>query len=115
MRQNKNKASQKFDIPTKITKDSADIFAEYLRKTVNNAIKIYNFSNSLKLLDITPSHKGDRKDKRTKKAIDQQAFYRHYQKYLKKSFLSKCQVSLIIFYQNNNLALEKDIAHNIVI
>ena len=28
--------------------------------------------------------------------------------------MSKCQVSLIIFHQNSNAALEKNIAHNLL-
>ena len=61
-RLNKNKASQKSDILIKIIKENADIFAEFLCETVNNAIKSSNFPNSLKLADITHSHKKGRKD-----------------------------------------------------
>ena len=59
---NKNKASQKSDIPIRIIKENADIFAEFLCETVNSAIKSSNFPNSLKLADITPLHKKGRKD-----------------------------------------------------
>ena len=55
-RLNKNKASQKSDIPIRIIKENADIFAEFLCETVNSAIKSSNFPNSLKLADITPLH-----------------------------------------------------------
>ena len=61
-RLNKNKASQKSDIPIRIIKENADIFAEFLCETVNSAIKSSNFPNSLKLADITPLHKKGRKD-----------------------------------------------------
>ena len=42
-RLNKQKALQKSDIPVKIIKDNADIFAEYSCEAVNRAIKTSNF------------------------------------------------------------------------
>ena len=62
MRPNKNKASQKSDIPIRITKDNVDIFADFLCETVNCTIKTSNFRSCLKLADITPLHKKGRKD-----------------------------------------------------
>ena len=59
---NKNKASQKSDIPSRMIKDNANIFAQFLCETVKSAIKTSNFSNSLKLTDIAPLHKKDRKE-----------------------------------------------------
>ena len=61
-RLNKNKASQKSDIPIRIMKENANIFAEFLCETVNSAIKSSNFHNGLKLADITPLHKKGMKD-----------------------------------------------------
>ena len=61
-RQNKNKASQRSGITIRILSDTADIFAEFLRETVNSAIKTSKFPNRLKLGDITSLHKKDRKD-----------------------------------------------------
>ena len=55
-RLNKNKASQKSDIPIRIIKENADIFAEFLCGTVNSAIKPSNFPNSLKFAVIIPLH-----------------------------------------------------------
>ena len=62
MRLNKNKASQKSDIPIRIIKDNVDIFADFLCETVNCTIKTSNFPSCLKLADITPLHKKGRKD-----------------------------------------------------
>ena len=62
MRLNKNKASQKSDIPIRITKDNVDIFADFLCETVNCTIKTSNFPSCLKLADITPLHKKGRKN-----------------------------------------------------
>ena len=49
MRLNKNKASQKSDIPIRIIKDDVDIFADFLCETVNCTIKTSNFPSCLKL------------------------------------------------------------------
>ena len=62
MRLNKNKASQKSDIPIRIIKDNVDIFADFLCETVNCTIKTSNFPSCLKLADITPLHKKGKKD-----------------------------------------------------
>ena len=62
MRLNKNKASQKSDIPIRIIKDNVDIFADFLCETVNCTIKTSNFPSCLKLANITPLHKKGRKD-----------------------------------------------------
>ena len=59
---NKNKASQKSDIPITIIHENADIFAEFLAESLKGAIKTYNFPNCLKLANITPLHKKERKD-----------------------------------------------------
>ena len=40
---NKNKASQKSDIPIRIIKDNTDSFAEFLCETVNSIIKTFSF------------------------------------------------------------------------
>ena len=52
---NKQRASQKSDIPIK---ENADIFADYLFETVRSAIKISNFPNCLKLAGIILYKKG---------------------------------------------------------
>ena len=39
--------SQKYSIPIRISKDNADIFAEFWCKTVTTTIKASNFPNSL--------------------------------------------------------------------
>ena len=62
MRLNKNKASQKSDIPIRIIKNNVDIFADFLCETVNCTTKTSNFPSCLKLADITPLHQKGRKD-----------------------------------------------------
>ena len=61
-RLNKNKASQKPDIPITIIHENADIFADFLAESLKDAIKTYNFPNCLKPPDITPLHEKGRKD-----------------------------------------------------
>ena len=61
-RLNKNRASQKSDIPITIIHENADIFADYLAESLKGAIKSCNFPNCSKLADITPLHKKERKD-----------------------------------------------------
>ena len=45
---------------------STDSFADLLAESLKGAIKTYNFSNCLKLADITPLHKKGRKDNQNK-------------------------------------------------
>ena len=61
-RLNKNKASQKSDIPIKIIHDNVDIFADFIAESFKGTIKTSNISNCLKLADITPLHKKGRRD-----------------------------------------------------
>ena len=59
---NKNKASQKFDIPIIFIHEDTDIFACFLAESLKGAIKTYNFLNCLKLANITSLHQKERKD-----------------------------------------------------
>ena len=61
-RLNKNKASQKSDIPTKIIHDNVDLFADFIVGSLKGTIKTSIFASCLKLADITPLHKKGRKD-----------------------------------------------------
>ena len=61
-RLNKNKASQKSDIPIKIIHDYVDIFTDSIAESFKGAIKTSNFSNCLKLADTTLLHKKGRKE-----------------------------------------------------
>ena len=61
-RLNKNKVSQKSDIPITNIHENADNFSDFLAESLKGAIKTYNFLNCLKLANITPSHKKGRKD-----------------------------------------------------
>ena len=62
LRLDKTKASQKSNIPAGIFKENSHTFAEFLRTSINSAIKPSILSSSLKLADVTPVHKMGRKD-----------------------------------------------------
>ena len=51
------KASQQSDIPTKISKENSDYFAEYFYKNINQCISKSIFPSDLKLADVTPVYK----------------------------------------------------------
>ena len=75
-RLNRNKVSQKSEIPIRIIKGNAHIFVEFLCKTLNSVIKTFNFPTSVTLTDIIPLHKTV--GKATKKTIDQSPIYQFY-------------------------------------
>ena len=52
-----NKATQNTDIPTKLIKDNADIFAAFIFISFNKCIGQSLFLSKLKLANITPVHK----------------------------------------------------------
>ena len=51
------KASQQSDIPTKISKQISDYFAEYFYKNINQCISKSIFPSDLKLADVTKVYK----------------------------------------------------------
>ena len=82
-----SKGTQESDIPTKITKDNPNIFADFLLSSFNTCIANSEFPSPLKLANITPVHKKD--------SINQNDNYR---------FLVYCQ----IYPKNkNDLCLNK--------
>ena len=112
MRLNKNKASQKSDIPIRIIKDNVDIFADFLCETVNCTIKTSNLPSCLKLADITPLHEKGRKD--TKENYRPVSILPILSKMFERTLFEQISGFLSIFYQKNNADSEKDIVHNIV-
>ena len=50
---NKRKATQSYDIPTRVIIENADIFSDALCNNFNNSIVSSNFSLRLKFADIT--------------------------------------------------------------
>ena len=60
---NNKKASQNSHIPTKIIKESSDIFEKVLCSFINDSMKSFTFPSCLKEADVTPIHKKGKKDK----------------------------------------------------
>ena len=50
-----SKATQKFDLPTKIIKENSAILVPFLFGSINSYIDLLNFPKNLKLTDITPA------------------------------------------------------------
>ena len=52
-----SKACQDTDVPTKILKENADIFADFLHTSFNEFVKKSEFPSALKLANVTPVFK----------------------------------------------------------
>ena len=110
---NLNKAVQDSDIPGKILKENADFFADYIYLQFNEAVdssKFADFFLSLQTLQQYLSKVHEIKRKTTGQSV----FCLSFQKFLKRLFAGNSQITLIIFYQNFNVVLEKAITLNIV-
>ena len=59
---NNNKASQHYDIPTKIINSNSDIFSDFLYVSINSSIKSSLFPSCLKTADITAIYEKGKKD-----------------------------------------------------
>ena len=64
-----NKATQNADIPTKLIKDNADIFREFVFTSINKCIEQSVFQSKLKLANITLVHKKTQKAQKTIKDL----------------------------------------------
>ena len=95
-----SKASQDSDIPTKIIKMNADIFAEVLCNVFNKSLEVGEFPSGIKLANVTPMHKnGSQYDKGNYRPVSilpnlSKVFERCLHKQISHFFdtiLSKCQ------------------------
>ena len=92
------------DTLTRTVKENADIFAEFLCKSVNATFKLSMFFSSLKLADVTPLHKKGRKDLKEILPTLSKVFER--------ILFAQISVSLTIFSQNTNVDFGKAIVLN---
>ena len=53
----RSKTSQNGDVPTKIIKENADLFTDFIHSALNEAIQSGNFPSCLKWADVTPIFK----------------------------------------------------------
>ena len=109
-----SKACQDTDIPPKIIKENADIFADILLARFNDSVEKCNFSSSLKKANITPVFKkGDRNSKdnhrpvsilRNISKIFEQSIFRQLYSFMFE-FLSKSQCGFRKWYSTQHCLL----------
>ena len=95
-----SKVCQDTDVPTKILKENADIFADFLHTSFNEFVKKSEFPSALKQANITPVFKkGERDCKSNYKTVSilcnvskifERIVFRQISNYMD-SFFSKCQ------------------------
>ena len=106
-----SKSFPKDNIPPKIIMKNKDIFSKVLINAIRKCIENCIFPVNLKNADISPLFK--KLDRLSKTITDLSAFYLHSQNYMRRYYISKFTTTLIIFFQNIYVGLERDIAHNI--
>ena len=101
------KATQKFDLLTKIIKENFDILAPFFFGSVNSSIDLPNIPQNLKFSDITAAYKkNSRNDKTNYCPVSilpdlSKVFENKYQHFLRKS------------YRNIKQVFEKDLTHKL--
>ena len=107
-----SKACQDTDIPTKIVKENADIFANVLVSNFNDSFEKSNFPSILKNATITPVFKkGDRNSKDNYRSV---SILPNISKIFERCILVNCSILWISFCQNTNVVFAKVTAHNII-
>ena len=96
-----SKTSHDNDIPTKIIKENADIFSEFICMSVNHSIDNNIFPSTLKLANITPVFKkGSANSKENYRPVSilpnlskifERCMFKHMSNYFEEHFLSKYQ------------------------
>ena len=96
-----SKSSHDNDIPTKIIKENADIFSEFICMSVNHSIDNNIFPSTLKLANITPVFKkGSANSKENYRPVSilpnlskifERCMFKHMGNYFEEHFLSKYQ------------------------
>ena len=76
-----SKATQRDDIPTKIIKNSSDIFSKFFQANLDNTIETSTFPEQLKYADV--NHFLKKTPKLTRKTIDQSVSFLMYLKFIK--------------------------------
>ena len=97
------KAAQSTDIPVKILKDNAEIFADYICGFFNESLNCCKFPSILKRANVTPVFK--------KGYLGSKQNY--FQRFLKSYFVNNLQCLQIKIFQNISAALEEFLVHNI--
>ena len=104
------KASQDTDISTKVIKDNADIFSDFLLSGFNSSVTTSIFPSSIKQALTTPVF--EKETKIWKKTISPSEYYQMYRRYLSDSRLNKFLTSWKLSSQSS-VVFGKAIAHSI--
>ena len=106
-----SEAIQESDIPVKIIKANENFFAEAVCFYFNKALENGKFPNCLKLANITPVFKkGARTSKNNYRPV---SILPVFSKIFERLLLDNFQSSLIIYYLNFNVVLERVMVLNI--
>ena len=100
------------DRPTKILQQFSEIFTDFLYNNFNSCLESGIFPDELKSADVVQVYK--RMIKRIKVIIDPSVFFRIYQKFTKDVSKRNYMNILLIFYQNSNVAFDRDSVLNFV-
>ena len=107
-----NKAVQDTDIPNKILKEKAEYFSKYFCLHNNKAISASKFPASFKFAKVTTAFKqGSRNLNDNYRPI---SILPIILKYFKSLIVDNFQITLIIFFRNFNVVLQKGAVRNIV-
>ena len=107
-----NKTTQNTDIPTKLIKESSEMFEDFIFENLNDSISQTVFQSALKLANIKPVHKKIQKVKKT--ITSPSVSYQIFLKYMKGLSLKKFQNILNNFFPNINVDSEKVSVQKIV-
>ena len=108
----KNKASQRSNIPIKIIKENLVIFGDFLCTIINNSFKSFNslFPLCLKMTNVTLLHKKGKKD--LKESCRPVSIFPIFSEVFERSIFTQMSSFFIFFSQNNNVASGKATVHN---
>ena len=105
-----SKACQDTDVPRKIFKENAGIFADFLHARFNEFVKTSEFPSVLKQANITPVYKkGERECKNNYRPV---SILSNVSKIFERIMLRQYQIIWILFFPSINVDLGKDKAHN---
>ena len=105
-----SKACQDTDVPTKIIKENADIFTDFIHPSINASINNGDFSSFLKLANVIPAFKKDSKN--LKDNYRPISILKNISKVYERILFEQIGTYMIIFFQNFNAVLEKVIVHS---
>ena len=86
------------------------LFTKYIRNDINALIRSSKFHNELKEAAIVPVHK--KKSKFSKKNYRPISILRIFPKFTKDAYMTKCHISLKIFFKSINVAFAMVTTHN---